>query len=148
MTHRISAKQFDECKRILNGGWFHGHSRICPEKLLAFALYRAGVKRLYLSSSHWLGREPCTDGLVLETTSIVAEPFIKLPGSDTNVLWALLRHVGIGYSGCAGTAADGDYMQASWNVKSTKHAGLPYWVTMNLALLVCYFDEIVKLEGK
>jgi hypothetical protein len=147
MAHRISEKQLEECKRILKGDWFYGNSRNCAEKMFAFALYRAGVKRLYLSASHWVGKKPSVDGLVLETTSIVAEPFVRLPNEHTsNVLWVLLKHVGIASSGCAGGSSAGDYMQASWSAKSTKHKGQSQWVNMNLALLVCYFNEICELE--
>ena len=124
------------------------HARQCPEKQFARALYILGVRKLKLSSSHWLGEAPSVDGLLIESTSIIAEPYVTGAKPGEPGMWSLLKYLGIGYSGGAGTDKGGGYMQASWLKGGTTHEGYDYWVTMNLPLVICYFNEIVELEGK
>jgi hypothetical protein len=123
-----------------------GHARTCPEKQFALALYILGVRKLQLSTSHWLGRPPSVDGLLVNQLSIVAEPYVTGAKPGEPGMWSLLKHLGIGASGCAGTDDGVGYMQASWSPKSTKHEGYTYWVSMSLPLVVCYFNAIVELQ--
>lgn len=135
----------------LFGSWLSSH-RTCNEKRFARALYAGGVRRAQLTCAGWCGEPLNVDGLIVHSNSIQVSPMCRLPPvppwkiHGDPLLWAILRHLNIPFSG----GAEKHWAQASWLPRPEKERyKVSYWEWshMSLPMVVLYLNKIVELEG-